>query len=441
MGYTIALKTLQKLTPEEYAAIPPCDREVVIKRELQKTIEGQAVLFELCRSISPTREESAKSSRPFPRYIPVKTIKQGGEAYLLVVEDQWRKEQVMLKVPFPKFKHDEIETKRVVPPHSTSQVLVPGKVKDIVKDSKGLMEIGKSIYRNVFGGHKKDETEPLKFFEEPTKEEKDVSDSSLYERFHRSFLFQEQCHRTANRVDPERKYGYIPKTLEFGFHPACYFTQELIRGKGWMNWVQTHNDHENYELFLKLVIFIEKVLHEGRGLAHCDIKPGNVLIYNNAPVLLDFGISKAPSLSGITMDDAQLGSRLDASESQLQDSKNRGFIDDVVSLGRLLHSTLTRRRPSLSGVLESFSMDGKVSIDREVIERLFHPALIQDIRYRGIFIATQESGYQDISEFRADLEGILFGSRVEMKCQEPCPELLLVQEKLKMLKELFGENI
>lgn len=456
MGYSVAVDSLYRLSDEEFRAIPPCDenlRQISGHRELGKIAsKEQRWLYELCWAISPTPEESRQTNRAWPRYVPVRAIKKGGEAFLIETLDHWRlidgrPTRIMLKVPLPLFKHEICET------YEETQK----QEKKIVKGPSGMHEVAKSLFRKLEPpskrlARKKQERE----FIARTKQEKEedqrrklqIARSVQYERFHRSFLIQETIHRTANRVDKERQYGYTPATFEFGFHPMCYFTQEFIYGQEYMDFVCTHSDDENFQLFLKMIIFMEKAVHS-RSVAHCDFHTRNILVteidHGPIPVLLDYGIAKAYSLSQITQVGSVLGSADTASPGQMRDSRMRNYKDDIFAAGRILWTTIHRKLPPTDGIFVRRDSSGKLIYDEELeetLKKLFDGHALPQ-KYQNIYQMTQEETYNDITEFRADLEGLMFPDNTNViSCQEPCKWLLeekrrndLLLKAIKILSE------
>lgn len=427
MGYDFALDCLNKLTDRDFRAIPPCEREVVTQKELNRiATREQAWLYELCRDISPGKEDSAAAGRVYPQYIPEVSVKIGGEALLIRTWDQWRNKSVMLKIPRPSFRH---QTQRV-----NKQEVSP----KIERGAQKLLSVARGLYRRLeppkkgAGGiaefPKMSPAERIA----ADKKEREVAESVHYTRFHRSWLVQEQLHRRAQKIDRGSRYGYIPKTYEFGWHPKCFFSMEWIDGQDYISYIREHTDEENLDLFVRLVIFVEKVLHE-MGVAHCDLAPRNVLVVTGIPVLLDYGIIKGTTLEEITLADSQLGSISFSSPGQLAVSRERGFVDDIFSLGRILWVTCTRRQPALESILVEYD-DGKVIYDQEAVAGLFDEFSIPE-KFRGIFKLTQGGGYTDISEFRADLEGLYFQDRGSTVCKDSCGELLLLKDKIEKIAE------
>lgn len=397
--YTFSLMSLISLSDEEFQSIPECSREVYLSSEARNLNEiatkEQAWLYELLKSISPDKESSTHAARPYPKYIPEKAIKIGGEALLIRAWDQWQEKRIALKIPRPNFEIGEKKEHAEIKSEGKPQIV----------RGHGLFK--KIIYRKLEPPKEKREVEKNQF--------EKIEQGEKYQRFHRSFMLQEQLHRIACRVDPHRNYGYIPKTHEFGFAPRCYAAMEWSEGGGFVEYVKSHNDSENFDLFLKLTIFIEKVLHSF-GVAHCDLAPRNILVEEDTPILLDFGIAKAPKLPDITIDSAQLGSLLYSSTRQLRNAKERGYLEDIFSLGRILWVAMTRREPALEGVI--FENE---AANLEEISTLFDKHFLH-VSLRDIFEKSQKIGYNDISEFRAELEGLFLNDdkKINTECTSPC---------------------
>ena len=84
-----------------------------------------------------------------------------------------------------------------------------------------------------------------------------------------------------------------------------------------------------------------RVIHD-RGLVHCDVKSGNVMLGPGAAKLIDFGIARAPheALSG----DTSIGSLPYMSPEQLH-GEALSAASDLFSLGVVLYEALTGRMP------------------------------------------------------------------------------------------------
>lgn len=418
MGYSYALSQLMILSNQEFSNIPECNDAVIVERDTSKIVcKEQAWLYELTKSISPSSEGSGQMQRPWPKYRPRKALWKGGEAFLLTAWDAWKQQLVLLKVPLPIFSLQRVEPKNAKSPDKQG----------LVQGARALLAIGKDLCR----------PKPKRL--EPPKKDQPKQDNKFdltrdVTRFRRSFTLQKQLHQIARRHGSD--LGYIPDVYEFGESPNCYYSMEFVAGTDWMDWIRNHSDVENLELYGKLIVLLEKVLH-GYGVAHCDLAPRNVLVMDGKPVLLDFGIAKTANLPEITVDSAQLGSILMASASQLEDSKNRGFQDDIFSMGRMLWITLARSIPSLEGIVAREEDSGRIEYDAEAVAALFDQYAIPE-KFRGVFQSTQKFEFEDISDFRTSFEGLIYLDQPAQQCGEKCQALLALESKLVEIAEILA---
>lgn len=145
----------------------------------------------------------------------------------------------------------------------------------------------------------------------------------------------------------------------------------------------------------------------GKGIVHRDVKPGNVWIApDGEPLLLDFGVARAPADGAPTLTTAFVGSVPYASPEQLAGRKVDGRTD-VYGLGVTLYQCLT-------GVLP---FDGE-TVDR-VIHRVLHeepspprrrnPSVPADLDVVAMKALEKdpEARYASAGEFAADLEAVL----------------------------------
>lgn len=439
MGYSFALISLASLTNKEFQTISPCDKSVITKHEMQKIAsKEQSWLYDLCKDISPSQDDSRATKRPWPRYIPVRTIERGGMALLIEIYNQWEDRNEILKLPLPKCEHDNKQINEKV---VTAQPQKNPTKANVVRGTKEIISMAKDfIYRKLEPPKKKQPEIISKSKEEIAREleeRKKLEESSAIKRFHREYIVQQQSHRRANKSDPNRMYGYVPQPYIFSFPPKMFFTMELIRGQKYVEYIQTHSDEENFQLFLKVVIFIEIVLHN-LEIAHADLKAENILVANGTPILLDYGVIKAKTLENITIPGAQFGNPGYAPAEQLQDSLTRGLHSDIFALGRLLWVTINRKEPDISVVPGRFE-DERLVMDEETekaIGSLFIPYVFQDDRLLKIFEKNQSMEYQNISEFRADLESIYFiEEKKTIICEQPCEALLDLYKVVEKLVE------
>ncbi|WP_405886567.1 PQQ-binding-like beta-propeller repeat protein [Streptomyces longwoodensis] len=81
------------------------------------------------------------------------------------------------------------------------------------------------------------------------------------------------------------------------------------------------------------------------GVVHRDLKPANVLIAEDGPRVIDFGISRAAGNQTLTETGHMIGTPPFMSPEQLTDARSAGPASDVFSLGSLLVYAATGRGP------------------------------------------------------------------------------------------------
>ncbi|MFG2650817.1 PQQ-binding-like beta-propeller repeat protein [Streptomyces sp. NPDC048436] len=85
------------------------------------------------------------------------------------------------------------------------------------------------------------------------------------------------------------------------------------------------------------------------GIVHRDLKPGNVLITEDGPRVIDFGISSAVDATQVTRTDAVMGTPGFMAPEQIVSSREAGPPADIFSLGCVLVFAATGRGPFGTG--------------------------------------------------------------------------------------------
>ncbi|QYX80677.1 protein kinase domain-containing protein [Streptomyces akebiae] len=103
------------------------------------------------------------------------------------------------------------------------------------------------------------------------------------------------------------------------------------------------HDTELRPLALGLVEALREI-HRA-GVVHRDLKPANVLMADDGPRVIDFGISRAAENLSLTETGQMIGTPPFMSPEQLTDARTAGPASDVFSLGTLLVYAVTGRGP------------------------------------------------------------------------------------------------
>lgn len=151
------------------------------------------------------------------------------------------------------------------------------------------------------------------------------------------------------------------------------------------------------------------------GIVHRDIKPANVMLTPTGSVkVMDFGIARAMADSAATMTQTQavIGTAQYLSPEQAR-GETVDARSDLYSTGCLLFELLTGRPPFMADSMVAVAYQHVREIPPspstlnpqlpEVVDRIVHKALAKDRQHR----------YQSAAEFRADLEALVRGGRVQ----------------------------
>ncbi len=443
MAYDLPLRNIQELSEEDFVKIPRCDPGVIRLREPSKMKDNQSFFFELCRNISPEREDSEKRGRIYPQYIPIDPLYRGGDGLVISSLNQWNQNrEEIIKIPWG-FEHTDSD--EVAESHRLKKE--EPKKSIIEKTTEGMMRAAKSmVFRRLEPPRKKTEyLSTPKTKEEIKKEiehELELKKSRHYERFFRSHMLQEQAHRRSQVIDKKGRLGYVSRTYQFSYDPKCYSSMEYIKNTvPLIEWFRTHNLQENLERFLKILSFVRQCFHD-IDLAHCDLNStSNIIVKkyhgrDDLNIFLDFGLAKGKHLPSITLKGEQLGTPEFASPEQIQDASERGPLDDIFGCGRILWNILAGRRIALSVILAQKDKKGRLHYDHDLVQSLYREDDIPS-EYREIFRKTWNNGYAEIIEFQRDIEEVLYlGNAPAIGCQEPCEKVIELEKKVDKLIEI-----
>ncbi|WP_433539437.1 protein kinase domain-containing protein [Streptosporangium sandarakinum] len=158
--------------------------------------------------------------------------------------------------------------------------------------------------------------------------------------------------RFASEVDAARKVG--------GFYTAQVVDADTDAVRPWLAtaYIPGHSLHqavdEHGPLPLESAAVLGAGLAEGLaavhacGMVHRDLKPGNVILAEDGPRLIDFGIARALDATSHTQTSTVLGTAAFMSPEQAM-AREVGPPSDVFSLGCVLAFTVTGRSPFGTG--------------------------------------------------------------------------------------------
>ncbi|MBD9729790.1 serine/threonine-protein kinase [Streptomyces caniscabiei] len=125
-----------------------------------------------------------------------------------------------------------------------------------------------------------------------------------------------------------------------------WMATQYVPGRSLAQRIRDHGplrDTELRPLALGLVEALREI-HRA-GVVHRDLKPANVLMADDGPRVIDFGISRAAENLSLTETGQMIGTPPFMSPEQLTDARTAGPASDVFSLGTLLVFALTGRGP------------------------------------------------------------------------------------------------
>lgn len=158
-------------------------------------------------------------------------------------------------------------------------------------------------------------------------------------RFEREFRLASAC-----------DHPYLVKALEFGhFDGRPYYTMDLIDGVNFREHFKDLNSDGQRQAFAKVVEgLLDALTHiHDKSIVHRDLKPENVLITNQEPRILDFGLARpqyGDDSTQLTVPGTVVGTVHYLSPEQLSTRPLDGRAD-LFSLGSMIYEVLSGRLP------------------------------------------------------------------------------------------------
>ncbi|NUR29864.1 MAG: serine/threonine protein kinase, partial [Catenulispora sp.] len=126
-----------------------------------------------------------------------------------------------------------------------------------------------------------------------------------------------------------------------------WMATQYVAGSSLAQRIRDHGALHGTEL-RRLALGLVEALRDihGAGVVHRDLKPANVLMAEDGPRVIDFGISRAAeNHTALTETGQMIGTPPFMSPEQLTDARTVGFASDVFSLGALLVYAATGHGP------------------------------------------------------------------------------------------------
>jgi tRNA A-37 threonylcarbamoyl transferase component Bud32 len=221
--------------------------------------------------------------------------------------------------------------------------------------------------------------------------------------FHEARSMAKLHHKNIVRIQDIGEYKGMP-----------YFTMDLVEGQELTEYAGKAKPREVMDWAYKLCQAIQYI-HD-KGIIHRDLKPSNIIISNNEPVLMDFGIARDESVkSNLTADGQSIGTPVYMSPEQaLGRVKEINAKTDIYGIGAILYEILTGQPPFSGNPMQVMY---KVCSTNPVPMVEYVPTMPKDISMivEKAMSKAQSSRYQNASEMAQDIKRYLDGFRVHAK--------------------------
>ena len=195
------------------------------------------------------------------------------------------------------------------------------------------------------------------------------------------FCGEHEDQRQAQRFEREARamarlsHPNLVHVYSVGAEAGChYFAMELLRGETLLQAIRRLKRISMPELMNYMVQIVSALFYvHGNNITHRDVKSGNIMLCGRRAVLMDFGLAKDETDSGLTSVGAIMGTP-DYMPPEAAEGRSMGPPTDIYSFGVVMYEALSGRLP--------FTGKSAISIIRQHIDTAPQPlqTLVPQIR-------------------------------------------------------------